>query len=173
VIPRCNPEEKVAAAGREPAESSGASSSPVESPLTGGHGAEAVVYHTLRETPWWGNEMAAQMKSPGSMSNRLAEFRLIPRLETFPRVVSFAQTTPGKVTILAAFALGLRYFLPDFASTLPLTFILALMTFMPEYRRFILAVAPIIFLVLQTFRDPLLLGSSLAVIVIFLAVSPR
>ncbi|MGA3371067.1 MAG: hypothetical protein ABSC48_04830 [Terracidiphilus sp.] len=129
----------------------------------GGRGAEAVVYHTLRETPWLGNEMAAQMKSAGSMRS-LAEFRLIPRLETYPRAVSFAQTAPGKVALLAAFALGSRYFLPDFFSTLPLTFILALITFMPEYRRFILAIAPIVFLVLKTFQDPLLLGASLAVI---------
>jgi len=132
--------------------------------MEGGRGAEAVVYHTLRETPWLGNAMAAQMKSPGSMRSRLAEFRLIPRLETFPRVVSFAQTEPGKVTLLAAFALGSRYFLPDFSSTLPLTFILALITFMPEYRRFILAVAPIVFLVLKSFQEPVLLGASLAVI---------
>jgi hypothetical protein len=38
------------------------------------------------------------------------------------------------------------------------------MTFMPEYRRFILAISPIIFLVTQTIYDPLLLGLTLAVI---------
>ena len=36
--------------------------------------------------------MAPQMDSPKSMSQRLAEFRLIPRIETFPWAVSFAQT---------------------------------------------------------------------------------
>ncbi len=108
--------------------------------------------------------MAAPMKSPGSMRSRLAEFRLIPRLETYPRVVSFAQTAPGKVILLAAFALGMRYFLPNLFSALSLTLMLGLMTFMPENRRIVLAVAPICFLVLPTFQSPLLLGLSLAVI---------
>jgi hypothetical protein len=108
--------------------------------------------------------MIAQAKPPGLLSGRLANFRLIPRLETYPKVVAFAQTAPGKVAILAAFALGQRYFLPAFSSTLPLTLIFSLITFMPEYRRFILAIAPIIFLVLETYRDPALLGLNLAVI---------
>ena len=108
--------------------------------------------------------MIAQVKPAGLLSGRLANFRLIPRLETYPKVVAFAQTAPGKVAILAAFALGQCYFLSDLFSALPLTLIFSLITFMPEYRRFILAIAPIIFLVLETYRDPALLGLNLAVI---------
>ena len=47
---------------------------------------------------------------------------------------------------------------------LSLTFLLALMTFMPEYRRFILAFTPVAFVVLRTFHDPMLLSLNLGVI---------
>lgn len=93
-----------------------------------------------------------------------AQFRLIPRLETYPSVVSFAQTTPGRITLLAAFGLGLRFFFPDVSSVLSLTFPLAIMTFLPEYRRFILAIAPLALVVLQNAHEPLLLGLTLGVI---------
>jgi hypothetical protein len=96
--------------------------------------------------------------------NALSEFRLIPRVETFPAVVSFSQTTPGKIAMLAAFALGMRFFLSTSVLALDFTFLLALMTFMPEYRHLILAVAPIILVVMQHFQDPLFLGLNLAVI---------
>src|SRR5664279_1584908 len=104
-----------------------------------------------------------QTEAPRPAARTLAQFRLIPRIETFPRVVSFTQTTLGRITVLAAFGLGLRFFL-DLSSALSLTFLLALMTFMPEYRRFILAVTPIAFVVMQTFHDPVLLSLNLAVI---------
>ena len=67
--------------------------------------------------------------------------------------------------MLAAFGLGIGFFLPNLLFSLPLTFALALTTFMPENRHFILAVAPIILIVTQTFKDPLLLGLNLSVIV--------
>ena len=104
------------------------------------------------------------MHSSQSLRNRLAEFRLIPRLETFPRMVSFAQTSLGRITMLAAFGLGLCYFFPSPLLGLSFTLMLAFMTFMPEYRRFILAVTPIVFVVLQSYREPLLLGLNLAVV---------
>jgi hypothetical protein len=94
----------------------------------------------------------------------LAQFRLIPRLETYPAVVSFAQTTSGRITLLAAFSLGLRFFLPDVSSVLSLTFLLGIMTFMPEYRRFILAIAPIALVARQNSHEPLLLGLTLGVV---------
>ncbi len=91
----------------------------------------------------------------------LSEFRLIPRIETFPKVVAFAQTTLGKITMLAAFGLGLRFFSPYlvFAQFI----FLALITFMPARRRFILAIFPIL-VVLQSSHEPLLVGLNLAVI---------
>jgi hypothetical protein len=97
-------------------------------------------------------------------ANRLAEFRLIPRIETFPVVVSFAQTSLGKIVLLAVFGLGLRYFLPDLPSVLTLILPLALITFLQEYRRFVLAISPIAIVVMQTANDLLALGLTLAVI---------
>ena len=108
--------------------------------------------------------MVAQLHSSQSPRNRLAEFRLIPRLETFPRMVSFAQTSLGRITMLAAFGLGLCYFLPSPLLTLFFTSMLAFMTFMPEYRRFILAVTPIAMVIIQSFKEPLLLGLNLVVV---------
>jgi hypothetical protein len=110
--------------------------------------------------------LVTQKAAPRPAAKRLAEFRLIPRIETFPQFISFAQTWPGKVTLLAAFGLGLRLFLPNRSSAMFLTSLLALtlMTFMPERRRFILAVSPIALVVMQTFQDPVLLSLNLGVI---------
>ena len=96
--------------------------------------------------------------------SRLAGFRLIPRLETYPSVVSLAQTAPGKLVVLALFCLGMRFFLADFGAALELAVLVALITFMPEYRRFILAATPIVFVIGQSYREPLLLGLNLSVI---------
>jgi hypothetical protein len=97
-------------------------------------------------------------------TNGLSEIRLIPRIETFPAVVSFAQTSPGKVVLLSAFGLGLLYFIPDLPTVLTLLVPLALISFLPEYRRFVLAISPIAIVVMQTVNDPLQLGLILAVI---------
>lgn len=104
------------------------------------------------------------MKYFGSAANGFSDFRLVPRVETFPNVVSFAQTTVGRIVVLAVFGLGLRFFLPDLLSALSLAFLLALMTFMPEYRRFILAITPIVIVVKENFQDSPLLGLNLTVI---------
>ncbi len=108
--------------------------------------------------------MVTQNGFATARAKRLAEFRLIPRIESFPRVVSFAQTPLGKVVLLAAFGFGMRYFLPDLPSVLTLMLPIALITFMPEYRRFVLSVSLIGIVVMQTVSDPLLLGLTLAVI---------
>ena len=71
----------------------------------------------------------------GVNSNSLAQFRLIPRIETYPAVVSFAQTSVGKFVMLALFGLGIRFFIPNSVSVVLLAFIFGLITFMPEYRR--------------------------------------
>jgi hypothetical protein len=108
--------------------------------------------------------MASQRGSTGVKSKGSAGFGLIPRIETFPAIVSFAQTAFGRVALIAAFGLGMRFFLPDLISELPLILALALMTFMPEYRRFILAFTPITLVVMQDFHKPLLLVSTLTVV---------
>jgi len=110
--------------------------------------------------------MVTQTGSASTKAKGLAEFRLIPRIETYPAVVSFAQTALGKVALLTVFGLGMRVFLPDLQSVLILMVPLVVTTFLPEYRRFVLAVTPIAFAVMQTAGDPFLLGSSLFVIVL-------
>ena len=59
--------------------------------------------------------------------------RLIPRIDAYPGVVRFAQGVPGKLAVLAAFALGL--YLHGFPWWLDVTVILAAATFVPAHRR--------------------------------------
>ena len=113
--------------------------------------------------------MATQTGFTSAKGNGLTEFRLIPRIETFPAVVSFAQTPLGKVVVLAVFGSGMRFFLPDLNSVLWLMLPLALITFIPEHRRFVLALIPIVLAVIQTLGDPLTLGLTLAVIALGIA----
>jgi len=108
--------------------------------------------------------MVPQLDSPKSTSQRLAEFRLIPRLETFPWAVSYAQTWLGKAIMLALFGLGLCFFYPNPLPALLVTLIIAFMTFMPEYRHILLAITPTVVVVMQSLKDPLHLVLNLAVI---------
>lgn len=97
-------------------------------------------------------------------AHMLAEFRLIPRIEIYPSVVSFAQTALGKVALLVVFGLELHYFSQNWISDLIFLSFFGLMTFMPEYRRFILALTPIGIAVMQTLKTPLLLGLTFSVV---------
>ena len=108
--------------------------------------------------------MATQTGLTAKSVKGLGGLRLIPRIDTFPRVVLFVQTPLGKIVLLALFGAGLFYFFPDWPSVLTLLLPLALISFLPEYRRFVLALSPIALLVMQTTGDPVLLGSSLFVI---------
>lgn len=110
------------------------------------------------------SRMATQTGLTSKRPKGLADFRLIPRIETYPAVVSFVQTPLGKIVLLAVFGVGIRYFLPDLPSVLTCMLPLAIITFLPEYRRFVLAISPIAIVVMQTVSDPLLLGLTLAVI---------
>jgi hypothetical protein len=93
------------------------------------------------------------------------QFRIIPRIETYPAVVAFVQTPLGKLALLALFGLGERFFLPDTSSVLGLMTLIAIITFMPEYRRVVLSAAPIILLCMNSIRDPLAVGMGIVVIV--------
>jgi hypothetical protein len=72
---------------------------------------------------------------------RLATFRIIPRIDTYPAVTKFAQTAIGKLLILALFTLGLRYAMADW---LPLSLCLVMITFVPVRRRILLTVATLL-----------------------------
>jgi hypothetical protein len=94
------------------------------------------------------------------------DFRIIPRIETYPAVIAFVQTSLGKVVLLAVFGLGERFFLPDISSVLGLMALVAIITFMPEYRRAVLSAAPVIILCTNSLHKPLAVGMGIAVIVI-------
>ena len=74
--------------------------------------------------------------------NGLANFRIIPRIETYPRIVEFVQKFAGKVLILALFGAGLHFATEDWV---PLTVCLALTTFWPSRRRLLVTVATLLF----------------------------
>jgi hypothetical protein len=93
-----------------------------------------------------------------------ADFRLIPRIETWPAVVSFVQTAPGKVVLLAVFGCAIRFFLAGLVPAASLTFFYGILTFLPEYRRFILAFVPVFYAVLPDIHDPLRILATLSVI---------
>jgi hypothetical protein len=78
---------------------------------------------------------------PVAWPQRLANFRLIPRVETYPAVVTFAQTFAGKLLILALFALGLRLATEEWLS---LSLCLAMITFVPLRRRVLVTAATLI-----------------------------
>jgi len=93
--------------------------------------------------------IAAQPEQFGPQAaERLANFRLIPRIDTYPRVVAFAQTPLGKIVVLALFGVGLHY---AKASWWPLIPWLLLITLLPERRRILVTVATLFF----TFMLPL------------------
>jgi hypothetical protein len=62
-------------------------------------------------------------------------FRLIPPIETFPPVLSFAQTIPGKLLLLAIFGKLLWYAHSEWRQ---LIILLAIITALPQYRRILL-----------------------------------
>ena len=73
---------------------------------------------------------------------RLANFRIIPRIETYPVITKFAKTAIGKLLILALFALGLRFAMKDW---IPISLGLAVITFVPLRRRILLTILTLVF----------------------------
>ena len=79
---------------------------------------------------------------PGSVpAPRKWELRIIPRIETWPRVVSFVQTTPGKVVLMLLFGIGLRF---SGLFWLPLFLWLVLITAMPRNRTILVAMGALV-----------------------------
>jgi hypothetical protein len=90
----------------------------------------------------------------------LKDFRLIPRLENYPEVVSFVQTGPGKVTIVIFFSLGLLLFLSNPLLVAGYALAYGLITFKPEYRRWLLAAFPLFWVVYSNLHQPRLIAAS-------------
>lgn len=101
----------------------------------------------------------------------LGQFRLIPPIETFPRVVSFAQTFLGKAILLVTFGCGLRLFTHDLTRLSQIILLLAAISFLPPYRRLVLAISPICLFVSRDMHSPLLLMLKFTAIAIGLFLS--
>jgi hypothetical protein len=106
----------------------------------------------------------SQTNSPKPLRSQLAEFRLIPRIETYPWAVSLAQTPWGRLAILAIFGLELLYFSSDLVAIQTFLLFIGVITFLPEFRRFVLAATPLALMVRQNIGNPTLLSMNLAVI---------
>src|SRR5271166_1331047 len=91
--------------------------------------------------------VAASPEIAALVSRRFSSFRsfrLIPRLESYSGLVTFCQTIPGKVMLLALFGLGLYYasylhYLSNPRWKVQLCFLVAV-TALPQYRRIALTV---------------------------------
>jgi hypothetical protein len=98
-------------------------------------------------------------------ANRLANFRIIPRIETYPKVVTLAQTVPGKLVLLALFGLCLSYY---GGAWLPIAACLALITFFPTHRRFLVTFATLFLAFLVPFKaSPHPLYSAMLIVLVF------
>jgi len=109
--------------------------------------------------------VAMTTESPADFRESMsASFRLIPRIETFPKIVSFAQTPVGKLVLLATFGVGLWASNIDW---LPLTFALLIITFIPSKRRLLVTICTLAFI----FLVPLIHGPvPLSIVITFLQV---
>jgi uncharacterized membrane protein YGL010W len=70
---------------------------------------------------------------------------LVPAIDTYPRVVAWAQTRLGKALLLSLFAAGL-FLRFDPRTSLAMTAILAAATFLPNYRRWIVTAGTLLWL---------------------------
>src|SRR2546423_13874083 len=73
--------------------------------------------------------------------------RVIPQLDTYPRVVQYAQTGAGKLLMLAVFAVGLRMQGPR--ALLPLVCILGAIMLFPAWRNLLAALGTLYYLLFQ------------------------
>lgn len=90
---------------------------------------------------------AAPVSAMPAAKPRLPELRIIPRIETYPVIVGFAQTVLGKLTLLALFGLGLYYatylhYLHNPRWVVQIAF-LVLITALPKHRRIVLTIGGI------------------------------
>jgi len=84
-----------------------------------------------------------------SESSPSARLRLIPAIETYPRVVAFAQTPAGKLAIVGAFCFGYGCFLPQPADWLLITLSIGFITFLPKFRWKLVALGTLAVTVVQ------------------------
>ena len=88
------------------------------------------------------NVPLAETPTPQQVAGGLANFRLIPRIDTYPAVISFAQTFAGKLIFLFLFGAGLALLIQDW---LPLSFCLAIIAVVPARRRLLVTASTLVF----------------------------
>ena len=99
-------------------------------------------------------QSGSSLIAPGSVApvappfSFLWNFRLIPRIDTYPAVLAFAQTLAGKAAILGLFGLGLYiatdlHYLHNPRWIVQFCF-LVVMTALPQYRRTVLTVCTLL-----------------------------
>lgn len=71
---------------------------------------------------------------------KLADFRLIPSVEANPKIVAFAQTVVGKLTVWALFVFAFLFFHRTALQWVPVALILLLLTLLPKWRWNIVAI---------------------------------
>jgi len=111
---------------------------------------------------------AISTESTRGVAERLKQFRIIPRLEAHPAVVSFAQTVAGKFVLLALFGAGMAYFVKDW---LALSLCLALFTFIPSRRRLLVTVSTLMFTFAVPWRSFPLKWYTVSMIMLSMALS--
>jgi hypothetical protein len=92
------------------------------------------------QTPFF----AGVSTAPARVTRELP-FRIIPRIETYPRLVSFCQTVAGQAVLLGVFGLVYGWFNPN---ALPLVLCLALLTWVPGRRNQLLCISTLFFALL-------------------------
>lgn len=80
---------------------------------------------------------------PPTASRARREFRLIPRFENDPQIITFSQTTLGKVTLLAVFGLSLSLLNDGWQLSLKLALVVGT-TFFPGARRLLVTVGTLL-----------------------------
>ena len=73
----------------------------------------------------------------------LADFRLIPPVETYPKVVAFAQTFVGKLAVWGLFVAAFWFFHPTALQWSPIALSLLFLTLLPNWRWNIVAVSTV------------------------------
>ena len=93
---------------------------------------------------------ATAVVPPQVPTNPLSQLRLIPRIETYPKLLDFAQTHSGKVAIWSVFVAGLIYFLRSTRDWLPVAIALLLISVLPRYRWLLVALSTLVITGLQS-----------------------
>lgn len=104
-----------------------------------------------------------------SQSKPVRRLRLIPALETYPKVVAFAQTPAGKLAIVGGYSLGYGCFLPPPMEWLLVAVGVALLTFLPKFRWKLVALATLALTWTQTGGSFLLVTAAFGVLLFWCA----